>query len=103
MGDNFMTAISKIEDLVTKQTEILKRAGSYIADAIHTRIFSTGIEKNGYATERDIRNAIKDFPDADKVGILVHALVQLSIKFSAEAPEAASSNKNKKKKSSDWF
>lgn len=101
MGDNFMNVMTKIEDIIAKEKELKSRVGSYIADALHTRIFSNGIERNGTATERDIRNAIKDFSDAEKVEILIKALISLSIKFDSNDSSEKSAKKNKRR-SMDW-
>ena len=99
---NFMNLMSEMEDIATKTKELLARAGSKLADAIISRIES-GVEKGGTATERDIRNAIKDFTSEEREEILIKALVAVAIKQSSSSPYNKSSAKKTKSGSSDPF
>ena len=99
---NFMNLMSEMEDIATKTKELLSRAGSKLADAIISRIES-GVEKGGAATERDIRNAIKDFTSEEREEILIKALVALAIKQSSSSSRNKSSAKKTKSGNSDPF
>ena len=101
---NFMNLMSEMEDIATKTKELLSRAGSKLADAIISRIES-GVEKGGTATERDIRNAIKDFTSEEREEILIKALVALAIKQSSSSTpyRKSSAKKTKSGSSTDNF
>ena len=94
-----MNLMSEMEDIATKTKELLARAGAKLADAIISRIES-GVEKGGTATERDIRNAIKDFTSEEREEILIKALVAVAIKQSSSSPYSRSSARKPKSGSS---
>ena len=72
MGENFTSAITQIEDLASKKKQINERAAALISEAILDRIRSGNLTRN---SEKDIRNAIRQFSDEEQVEILTKALV----------------------------
>ena len=72
MGETFMSAITQIEDLVSKKRQIIERAASLLSEAILDRIRTGNLTRN---TERDIKNAIKNFSPEEQVEILSKAIV----------------------------
>ena len=72
MGETFMSAVTKIDDLITKKKQIIERAASLLAEAILDRIKSGNLTRN---TEKDIKNAIKNFSSEEQVEILSKAIV----------------------------
>ena len=72
MGENFLSAITQIEDLVSKKRQIVERAASLLAEAILDRMRSGNLTRN---TEKDIKNAIKNFSSDEQVEILSKAMV----------------------------
>ena len=72
MGETFMSAITQIEDLVSKKKQIIERASSLLAEAILDRIRTGNITRN---TEKDIKNAIRSFSAEEQTEILSRAIV----------------------------
>ena len=79
MGETFMSAITQIEDLVTKKRQIIERAASLLAEAILDRIRVGNITR---ATEKDVKNAIKSFSMEEQVEILTKASVIVGMNMS---------------------
>ena len=72
MGETFMSAITQIEELINKKKQIIERAASLISEAIIDRIKSGNMSR---ATEKDIKNSIKNFSLEEQVEILSRAIV----------------------------
>ncbi len=72
MPENFMSAITKIEDLVSKKRQIIERAASLLAEAVLDRIKTGNLTRN---TEKDIKNAIKNFSQDEQTEILTKAII----------------------------
>lgn len=72
MGETFMSAITQIDDLISKKRQIIERAAALLAEAIMDRIKTENLTRN---TEKDIKNAIKNFNNEEQVEILSKALV----------------------------
>lgn len=72
MGETFMSAITQIDDLVSKKKQIIERAASLLAEAILDRIRTGNLTRN---TEKDIRNAIKSFSAEEQAEILSRAII----------------------------
>jgi len=98
----FMQLMPEMEDILGKKKELLSRAGSKIADALHNRISNHGIDKGGAGTERDIRNAIGAFDIHDQNEILIKALIALSIKMNSSPSADYGSKKKGKRDAFDW-
>ena len=79
MGENFMSAITQIEDLVSKKKQIIDRAASLLAEAVLDRIRTGALSKN---SERDIKNAIKSFSDEEQTEILTKAMIYIGMNIS---------------------
>lgn len=71
MGDNFMTASTKIEHLVEKKEQINDKVAGLIAEAVKDRVQNAQL-KNSIVT--DILSLIRNFSDEDKSKILAKAL-----------------------------
>ena len=76
MGENFMSAITQIDDLVSKKRQIIDRAASLLAEAILDRMHTGNLTKN---TEKDIRNAIRSFSPEEQSDILSRALIYIGM------------------------
>ena len=72
MGETFMSAITQIDDLVSKKKQIIERAASLLAEAILDRIRTGNLTRN---TEKDIKNAIKNFSSEEQTEILSRAII----------------------------
>ena len=79
MGENFMSAITKIDDLVSKKKQIIERAASLLAEAFLDRMRSGNVTKN---SEKDITNAIKNFSNDEQVEILSKAIIYIGMNTS---------------------
>ena len=103
MSENFMSAITQIEDLIRKKGQILEKTASLIAEAILDRIQSGTLSRN---TEKDIKNAIQNFNKDEQVEILSKALVFVGMnnKTSRDSDDRRSEpNKKKIRERSDIF
>ena len=80
MGENFMTAITQIGELVRKRGQIIDKAAGYLADAIIDRMRSGKLSK---ATEKDITSAIDGFSPEEKIEILTKTLVYVGMNTSS--------------------
>ena len=79
MGETFMSAITQIDDLVSKKKQIIERAASLLAEAILDRIRTGNLTRN---TEKDIKNAIKSFSAEEQAEILARAIVMVGMNTS---------------------
>lgn len=71
MGDNFMSASTKIEHLVDKKEQINDKVAGLIADAVKDRVQHAQLKKS---IVTDILNTLRNFSDEDKTKILAKAL-----------------------------
>lgn len=76
MGETFMSAITQIDDLVSKKKQIIDRAASLLAEAILDRVRSGNLTRN---TEKDIKNAIKNFSAEEQAEILSKAIIYVGM------------------------
>lgn len=76
MSETFMSAITQIEDLVSKKKQINERTASLLTEAVIDRMKSGNLTR---ATEKDIKNAIRGFSEEEQVDILIRALVMLGM------------------------
>ena len=76
MAENFMSAITQIEDLVSKKKQIIERTSSLLAEAILDRIRTGTLTKN---TEKDIKNAIRSFSDDEQAEILSKTIIYIGM------------------------
>lgn len=76
MGETFMSAITKIEDLITKKKQINDRAAALLSEAILDRIRSGNLTRN---SEKDIKNALRDFSAEEKEEILTKAIIYVGM------------------------
>ena len=79
MGETFVTAITQIEDLISKKRQIIERAASLLSEAILDRIKSGNLTKN---TQKDVMNAIKSFSTEEQVEILSRAIIYVGMNTS---------------------
>lgn len=79
MGETFLSAVTQIEELVSKKRQIIERAASLLAEAILDRIRTGNLTRN---TEKDIKNAIKSFSNDEQVEILSKAIVIVGMNMS---------------------
>lgn len=107
MGETFMSAITQIEELINKKKQIIERAASLISEAIIDRIKSGNMNR---ATEKDIKNAIRNFSDEEQIEILSRAIVFIGMNTNKTSNHSDDddnnyrSNSGKKSKSrSDLF
>lgn len=87
MGETFMSAITKIEDLITKKKQINDRAASLLSEAVLDRMKSGNLTRN---SEKDIKNALKDFSPEEKEEILVRTLVYIGMNASVNKSNSSS-------------
>lgn len=97
----FFDLMPEMNEIAGKTKELLSRAGFKLADAIITRM-NDGVEVGGKSTERDIRNAIKDFSPEEREEILIKALVGVAIKASSYSSDIPTPKKKKSTKSSPF-
>lgn len=90
MAENFMSAITQIEDLVTKKNQIIDKVAGLLSEAIIDRIKSGTLNKS---TQRDVMNAIKGFSTEEQVQILSRAIIYVGM----------NTNKNKTNYDNDEF
>lgn len=76
MGETFMSAVTQIDDLVSKKRQIIERAASLLAEAILDRVRSGNLTRN---TEKDIKNAIKSFSTEEQAEILSKAIIYVGM------------------------
>lgn len=76
MGENFMTAITQIGDLLRKRDQIIDKTAGYISDAVVDRMRNGKLAKS---TEKDIRSAIEGFSKEEQVDILTSAIVYVGM------------------------
>ena len=76
MGENFMSAITQIEDLASKKNQIIDRVASLLSEAILDRIQSGTLNKN---TQKDVMNAIRSFSAEEQAQILSRAIIYVGM------------------------
>ena len=76
MGETFMSAVTKIDDLVTKRKQIIEKTASLLAEAILDRIKCGNLTRN---SEKDIKNAIKAFTIEEQNEILVKTIIYVGM------------------------
>ena len=76
MGETFMSAITKIEELITKKKQINDRAASLLSEAILDRIRSGNLTRN---SEKDIKNSLREFSLEEREEILTKALIYVGM------------------------
>lgn len=74
MGENFTTGRTRIEDLLSKQDQILERAASIVYDAVMDRMQRGKISES---TRTDIDNLLTGFIPEQKTIILEKAMILL--------------------------
>lgn len=76
MGETFMSAVTQIEDLVSKKKQIIERAASLLSEAILDRIRTGNLTRN---TQKDIMNAIRSFNEDEQIEILSRAIIYVGM------------------------
>ena len=76
MGENFMSAVTQIEDLISKKKQIIERAAGLLAEAVLDRIKTGNLTRN---SEKDIKNAIRNFSSEEQTEILSKAIVLIGM------------------------
>jgi hypothetical protein len=76
MGETFLTATTQIDELITKKRQINERAASLLSEAVLDRIKSGNLTRN---SEKDIKNAIKNFSVDEQVEILAKAIILIGM------------------------
>ena len=76
MSETFMTAGTKMEDLVSKKEKLLDSAGGLVAEAVIGRAKERGIKKGTLLN--DIENLIRRFDEKEKTEILKTALFYMA-------------------------
>jgi hypothetical protein len=76
MGENFMSAATQIEDLISKKKQIIERAAGLLAEAVLDRIKSGNLTRN---SEKDIKNAIRNFSSEEQTEILSKAIILIGM------------------------
>ena len=79
MGESFMSAITQIDDLVSKKRQIIERAAALLSEAILDRMRTGNLTRN---TEKDIKNAIKNFSTDEQAEILTRAMILVGMNSS---------------------
>ena len=74
-----MSAVTQIEDLVTKKNQIIERSASLLAEAILDRVRSGNLTRN---TQKDIMNAIRSFSAEEQTEILSRAIIYVGMNTS---------------------
>ena len=105
MAETFMSAVTQIDDLVSKKKQIIDRAASLLAEAILDRIRTGNLTRN---TEKDIKNAIKSFTAEEQAEILSKAIIYVGMNNSKRSSnydedDDYRSNGKKVKSRSDLF
>jgi hypothetical protein len=96
MGENFMSAKMRIDELAGKIGQIAEKTASLLYDAINNRISSSG-SVSPKAMENDIRNMLTEMPKDIREDILIKTIVLMSM--NAHTNAHASSGGGKKRSS----
>lgn len=94
MGENFMSAQTQIQDLVSKLDQIASKASSLLYSAIKSRISSGNVSKN---MENDIRNSLNGLPAEMREKVLIDTIILMASNSDNTVTYTASN----KKKSGD--
>lgn len=86
MGD-FITSITKVEGLIEERKQALVKIGSYIADAVTSRVREGKASKENI--KNDVRKAIQNMSAEDQVEALLNTVADMAMagKFKSDRPD----------------
>lgn len=92
MGETFMTAGTKMDDLVAKKNKIMDMAGGLVADAVMGRAKEKGMKRHTMIT--DIENLIRQFDEKEQNAILKSALYYIASNGSFNSKNSSDTGDN---------